>query len=273
MKRSEKVHASFVSGAPASRLDNARGSFDRSSDRGPVRTAYAHARAGPGPSEPHWYHLLGMSDSTVDTNELLVLHALRLRGFADLPVVAEAAHLNADIVEPVLATAAEAELVRYREGRMTGYMLTPAGRARGEEMLADELNQVDGGDAVAAAYQDFLKGNQDFLGLCTDWQTRTVDGSQVINDHLDTDYDAGIIGRLADTDAGVQPICAALASVLPRFGSYSPRFGNALALVQSGEKDWFTKPTIQSYHTVWFELHEDLLATLGIERSKEGHST
>jgi hypothetical protein len=27
---------------------------------------------------------------------------------------------------------------------------------------------------------------------------------------------------------------------------------------------------IASYHTVWFELHEDLLATLGIERSSEG---
>jgi hypothetical protein len=27
---------------------------------------------------------------------------------------------------------------------------------------------------------------------------------------------------------------------------------------------------IASYHTVWFELHEDLLCTLGIERSSEG---
>jgi hypothetical protein len=26
---------------------------------------------------------------------------------------------------------------------------------------------------------------------------------------------------------------------------------------------------IDSYHTVWFELHEDLLATLGRQRSQE----
>jgi hypothetical protein len=26
---------------------------------------------------------------------------------------------------------------------------------------------------------------------------------------------------------------------------------------------------IDSYHSVWFELHEDLLATLGIERGSE----
>jgi hypothetical protein len=26
---------------------------------------------------------------------------------------------------------------------------------------------------------------------------------------------------------------------------------------------------VPSFHTVWFELHEDLLATLGLERSDE----
>jgi hypothetical protein len=29
---------------------------------------------------------------------------------------------------------------------------------------------------------------------------------------------------------------------------------------------------IPSYHTIWFELHEDLLATLGIERGSEAVS-
>ena len=37
----------------------------------------------------------------------------------------------------------------------------------------------------------------------------------------------------------------------------------------AGDGDWFTKPTIDSYHTVWFELHENLLSTLGIERGHE----
>ena len=44
----------------------------------------------------------------------------------------------------------------------------------------------------------------------------------------------------------------------------------ALARLHAGDKDWFTKPLIDSYHTVWFQLHEDLLTTLGIERSQEG---
>jgi hypothetical protein len=37
--------------------------------------------------------------------------------------------------------------------------------------------------------------------------------------------------------------------------------------VQAGDAAYFAAPMIASYHTVWFELHEDLLATLGIARS------
>ena len=43
----------------------------------------------------------------------------------------------------------------------------------------------------------------------------------------------------------------------------------ALDRIRGGDLDWFTKPMIDSYHTVWFELHENLLATLGIQRAKE----
>jgi hypothetical protein len=47
---------------------------------------------------------------------------------------------------------------------------------------------------------------------------------------------------------------------------------HALERTRAGDADWFTKPTIDSYHTVWFELHENLLATLGIERGTEPSS-
>ena len=40
----------------------------------------------------------------------------------------------------------------------------------------------------------------------------------------------------------------------------SPRQGG------SRERAWVAQPKIDSCHTVWMELHEDLLATLGLER-------
>ena len=70
----------------------------------------------------------------------------------------------------------------------------------------------------------------------------------------------------------MEPICADLAAALDRFAGYGPRLAHALEQVQAGDGDWFTKPMIASYHTVWFEMHEDLLSTLGIERGSEGRA-
>jgi len=77
------------------------------------------------------------------------------------------------------------------------------------------------------------------------------------------------IGRLRAIDDAIRPVVADLAEALDRYGRYAPRFAAALARLEAGELEWFTKPLIDSYHTVWFELHEDLLSTLGLERSKE----
>jgi hypothetical protein len=53
--------------------------------------------------------------------------------------------------------------------------------------------------------------------------------------------------------------------VLPRFGRYRARLGDALVMARSGRTEYVTDD-FEAYHTVWFQLHEDLLATLGIPR-------
>ena len=79
-----------------------------------------------------------------------------------------------------------------------------------------------------------------------------------------------MIERLGALHAEVEPICADLTASLDRFGGYGARLlGCARSRSQAGDGDWFTKPMIPSYHTVWFEMHEDLLSTLGIERGSE----
>ena len=211
-------------------------------------------------------------DAVDNEDELCVVHALRLKSFADTDVVAEAAGVAPDRAKQVLDGLASLERVKYREGRMTGWMLMPAGRAHGEVLLAQQLDAAGQRSELDAIYRRFLEHNQPFLSLCTDWQVRMVDGAQVPNDHGDAEYDTMIIGRLADADVNMQPICADLGALFDRFCCYAPGFADALAKVQSGEIEWFTKPMIESYHTIWFELHEDLLASLGIDRAKEGHA-
>lgn len=199
----------------------------------------------------------------------LVLHALRLKGFADTDVVAAHAGVALADVAGHLEKFAAGGLAVRREGRITGWSLTPQGRKHHHELMGGEVDAAACRDLVHDAYRDFLAINNDMLTVCTDWQMRTVDGEPVINDHGDAVYDKDVISRLRGVDDRVQPVCVQLAGALERFAGYGGRLTSALEKVEAGDTEWFTKPVIDSYHTVWFELHEDLLCTLGIERSKE----
>lgn len=197
---------------------------------------------------------------------LLVLLGLRLAGFRPVDVVAATAGLPEQEVAELLGGFAAAGLATYRSGRFTGWSLTPAGRAEGERLLAAELDDAGCRGEVERCYQDFLQLNGPLLALCTDWQ---MTGPETLNDHGDAAYDAAVVARLVELDAAAQPVCARLAGCLGRYGGYGPRLTHALGRVCEGEGDWFTKPMIASYHTVWFELHEDLLATLNLDRATE----
>ncbi len=199
----------------------------------------------------------------------LVMHGLRLKGFAEAEAVAEAVDLTEADAKPMLDQLVADGMATYRRGRLSGFALTPAGREAHAGRLAEELEANSAREAVQEAYGRFLSHNADLLTICTAWQLRDVDGESVLNDHTDEVYDAGVIDRLVALHAGIEPVCEDLGRTLDRFAGYGPRLSLALHNVRAGDADWFTKPMIPSYHTVWFEMHEDLLCTLGIERGSE----
>ena len=218
-----------------------------------------------------------LSDSTVEnTLELQIVHALRVQGFVEAGTVVEATGLAVDEVVAVLHGLADLGFVRHREGRISGWALPSEGRAYGESLLASELESAGCRKGVEEAYRRFLAVNASFLGLCTDWQLRPdpddPDGQTVVNDHADNEWDNAVIERLVEVDGIVGPICDDLTELLTRFHGYRHRFTAALERVRAGEADWFARPIIDSYHTIWFQLHENLLATLGIDRASEHDS-
>ena len=182
--------------------------------------------------------------------ELAVLQAVRLKGRvapADL-----AATLGEDpegTTRTVERLTASGLLV---EG--TTLKLSATGRARLEHLLAEERKGIDSA-AMAAAYHDFRSVNSDFKALVTDWQLKGGAGGKP-NTHDDAEYDAAVLARLDDVHARVVPIIDAAASQLPRLNAYSSKLLVALDKVKAGETAWLTRPLIDSYHTVWFELHE-----------------
>jgi DNA-binding MarR family transcriptional regulator len=206
------------------------------------------------------------------TQQFLVLHGVRLKGFAEPDALATLWELDESDVANELKKLADAALVSHREGRVSGWSLTPEGRARHAALAAEELDAADAREAVKAAYEEFLGVNPDLLGACTAWQLKSVGNAQVVNEHDDPAYDFAVIEQLAAVHARVRPILDALSDALERFGRYPVRLETALGHVQAGVTEWFTKPLIDSYHTVWFELHEDLLSTLGLHRAAESRA-
>ena len=101
---------------------------------------------------------------------------------------------------------------------------------------------------------------------------RRVGQYPILNDHIDSDYDAKVLSRLMHVDDVVQPICGELAGRLSRFGEYGTRLSGALERALTGETG-YVADSLESYHAVWFQLHEDLLVTLGISRDDEKRDT
>jgi hypothetical protein len=136
--------------------------------------------------------------------------------------------------------------------------LSPEGRGRLEGLLADERAHVDAA-AVLAAHGEFRSVNAEFKALVTDWQLK--DGQP--NTHEDAGYDAAVLARLDGVHRRVMPIIAAVATQLPRLSRYSVKLQTALDNIHAGQTMWLARPLIDSYHTVWFELHEELILATG----------
>lgn len=194
-----------------------------------------------------------------------VLHTVRCLGFTTVERVAEAAGTDADTAEGELLELAIAGLVTRDPGPFGGWGLTEAGRAEDAARVGAELDAAGTRDALTEAYRRFLVLNPELLDLCTAWQLRPVGGVTVANDHRDTRYDARVLAELDGFDLRAGVVLAELAGALGRFGRYRERFSRALELARAGKLEYVADDTA-SYHGVWFQLHEDLLVTLGIPR-------
>lgn len=200
---------------------------------------------------------------------LVVLHALRLKGVVDAAAVAQAVGLEPAAVEGRLAELAAEGLVRRRTGALTGWSLTQAGRDEHARLVAAEVDASGNRGELTRAYERFRVLNARVLDVCSRWQVRDIGGRPVRNDHRDATYDTRVVRDLVRVQQQAEPVLDDLAGALDRYRPYGPRLRHAVDRVVAGEREWFTRPVVPSYHTVWFELHEDLLSTLGLDRSAE----
>jgi hypothetical protein len=197
-------------------------------------------------------------------DRFLALHGLLVRKAGDAAAVAAVTGQPADAVADVLAEAEQAGEVMTGRGRS---MLTPAGRAVLEEGYPVQCADLRSDETFVAGYERFEPINRKLLDLFTRWQAIDAGGESLPNDHTDADYDAAIVDELGDLHERAERVLEAFEATLPRFAVYRRRLDGAYDRVLAGDHDYVSGVRIDSYHTVWFEMHEDLLRMLG--RSRE----
>ncbi|MFF1816783.1 transcriptional regulator [Kribbella sp. NPDC058245] len=198
--------------------------------------------------------------SRASTPELLTLHAVRLLGVGDEQAIADRFALDlASTKELLLDHQAFGWISWSQFADIGGWSLTESGRAENERGLAAELGSD--ADTVSTAYSAFLPLNGRLQAACTQWQLKPAPGdAMAFNDHTDPAWDQAVLDELAAIGQELTPLATQLTATLDRFAGYDTRYTRAH---QAGCVD---STTVDSCHRVWFELHEDLIATLGVRR-------
>jgi hypothetical protein len=179
-----------------------------------------------------------------------LLHEVRLRGVVEV----HETEIVALLVDGGFVVHAARGIRITAEGRVTH-----AAWARLSEGGEDE-------QVALRAYERFLPLNRELLRICSDWQVRP---GGVPNDHKDPRYDWSVIDRLQALDERVAPVVSRLGRAVDRFASYRPRLRTARKQIDEGAVEWLTSPRCDSYHTVWMQMHEDLLLAIGGDRASE----
>ena len=187
-----------------------------------------------------------------------VVQALRLKGRATAEEISNSLGMNVTQVEEGLIALAEGNFAVERSaGRRPGWMLTGEGRDLYESVLS-ESRTPEVISRLSETYESFLKFNQQVKDFCAKWQDTADDAVRF-----------EILEGLTEICDDVAPSLRLAGQKVERFALYPNRLGSALGMAQEDPR-YVVNPSLESYHTIWFECHEDYLLTLNRSRLEEG---
>lgn len=195
----------------------------------------------------------------------LLLHGVAVKKHADERMLVEFTGLPESTVAKLLAEGVKSGRIVEAQGK---YLLAPLARVALEGQYGATCASLRASTEFMSAYEAFERVNVTLKALITDWQTMEVGVARVANDHSDKDYDMRVIDRLGELHERAEAVLARLAREVPRFAYYTRNLQAALERAEEGEVEWVSDARLPSYHTMWFELHEDLLRVAGRQRQE-----
>ena len=193
------------------------------------------------------------------------LRAMDIKGLTPIQGVADAVLATTDDARAILDQLVVDGLAETVAG---AYRLTEPGTVRAG-VLRDAEQDAWGIDEAVAALDAFLALDQRVKEAVTAWQLRDDASGQVVNDHSDVAYDQTVLDRLAAIHADVAGWFIRPEQGCPRLVDYRIRLGRAIDQVLAGDQRYVASPRVDSFHGIWFELHEDLIRLAGRSREDE----
>jgi pyruvate, orthophosphate dikinase len=194
-----------------------------------------------------------------------VLRSLLIKGYATPEMLGACLFCATEHAASLLDLLVAQALVETAAG---SFRLTGDGRAAAAELVGAE-REAWGPDAAVAALDAFVTLDARMKQTVTDWQMREANGQRQLNDHGDTEYDRGVLDRLGELHANAVAWLRPLQGRLARLARYEARLERAVRLARNGDPAYIASPRVDSYHSVWFELHEELIHLAGRTRADE----
>lgn len=183
--------------------------------------------------------------------DLDVLRVVVLRGRTDADGIVAVTGAGRAAVDTALARLADAGQVALSSGTATA---TAAGRSH----VADDVAAVvaEHRDAFARLLARFHHPDQALKHLITEQQLAAGSASDPV---------AALREQIHPE---VLALVAAAAELVPRLARYAERLDTALTRLATGDVRYLAHPAVDSYHTIWFDLHDDLLTLSATPRAQ-----
>ncbi len=205
---------------------------------------------------------------TANTPEGEILFALKLGGTltrADLIVRTEVSGEVLSVELARLESEGGVEDGATPDGQLR-YRLTEAGSRNAAALLDAEREVLSG--TIGALLDEFDAANRAFKELLHRWQMRQQGSAFVVNDHSDPGYDDRVLSELGGLVDRAGGWLGRLPQGRARYARYGRRLRRAVGRAGRGEIDFVAGLGVDSAHSVWWQLHADLLAVAGRERGE-----